>query len=107
MITSKQRAFLRSKGQTLEPIFQIGKQGVTPDVIAALDQALEARELIKITVLENCEELDGDAYAICDRICARTHAEPVQVIGRKMVIYRKAEKPKIELPKASKATGKK
>ncbi len=100
MITSKQRAFLRSMGQTLDPIFQIGKMGVSPDLIEALDKALEARELIKINVLENCEELDGDTYQLCDLVCARTHAEPVQVIGRKMVIYRKAEKPKIGLPKA-------
>ena len=49
-------------GQTLDPIFQIGKMGVSPDLIEALDKALEARELIKINVLENCEELDGDTY---------------------------------------------
>ncbi len=99
MITSKQRAFLRSMSATLEPIFQIGKQGITPDLIAAIDQALEARELVKINVLNNCEECDGDAYALCDIVAGRTQAEPVQVIGHKFTIYRKAEKPKIELPK--------
>ena len=67
-----------------------------------IDQALEARELIKINVLPNCEELEGDAYALCDVVAARTHAEPVQVIGHKFALYRRAEKPQIELPKAKK-----
>ena len=86
----------------MDPIFQIGKSGVTPELISAIDQALEARELIKINVLPNCEELEGDAYALCDVVAARTHAEPVQVIGHKFALYRRAEKPQIELPKAKK-----
>lgn len=99
MITSKQRAYLRGLGAALEPIFQIGKMGVSPDVIAAIDDALEARELIKIAVLNNCEECDGNPRKLCDIIIERTHAEPIQVIGHKMVIYRPAKKPKLELPK--------
>ena len=102
MITSKQRAYLRSLSAVMDPIFQIGKGGVTPELVNAGDQALEARELIKINVLPNCEELEGDAYALCDLVAARTHAEPVQVIGHKFVLYRRAEKPQIALPKTSK-----
>ena len=102
MITSKQRAFLRSMSATIDPIFQIGKQGVTPEVIQAIDQALESRELVKVNVLNNCEELEGDCYEICNMVAARTKAEPVQVVGHKFVIYRAAKKPKIELPKAKK-----
>ena len=97
MITTKQRAYLRSLGHQLTPIFQIGKQGVTPEVVEAISDALEARELIKITVLNNCEE---DVRDICEKIYSRTHSEPVQVIGRKFILYRAAKKPKIELPPA-------
>ena len=99
MLTAKQRAFLRSMGHDLTPIFQIGKQGVTPEVVAALDDALEARELIKITVLNNCEE---DIRDICEKISSRTHSDPVQIIGRKLILYRKSKDPKIELPLAKK-----
>ena len=102
MITSKQRAYLRSLAAVIDPIFQIAKGGVTPELVSAIDQALEARELIKINVLPNCEELEGDAYALCDLVAARTQAEPVQVIGNKFVLYRLTEKPQITLPKASK-----
>ena len=99
MITTKQRAYLRGLGSTLEPIFQIGKLGITPDVINAISDALEARELITIAVLNNCEECGGNIRAICEIITSRTHSDPVQVIGHKMVIYRAAKKPKIELPR--------
>ena len=99
MITTKQRAFLRGMGANLDPIFQIGKMGVTPDLVKAISDALEARELIKITVLKNCEECDGDPRALCEIITSRTHSDPVQVIGHKMVIYRAAKKPIIELPR--------
>ena len=103
MITSKQRAYLRQLSAMMDPIFQIGKQGVSPEVVQAIDDALEARELIKITVLNNCEELGGDPYELCNLVASRTHAEPVQVVGHRFVIYRASKKPKIELPKAKKA----
>lgn len=100
MITTKQRAYLRSLGHDLEPIFQIGKQGVTPEVVTAIDAALEARELIKVAVLNNCEE---DVREVCEKVYSRTHSEPVQVIGHKFILYRESKKPKIELPPAKKS----
>jgi RNA-binding protein len=99
-MTTKQRAYLRSLGHDLEPIFQIGKLGVTPEVVNAIDAALEARELIKVTVLNNCED---DVRDVCERVSSRTHSEPVQVIGHKFILYRAAKKPKIELPPAKRS----
>lgn len=99
MLTSKQRAYLRGLAQRIDPIFQIGKQGITPELVKAVDDALEARELIKISLLNNC---DDDIRECCDTLCARTHSDPVQVIGHRFVIYRTAKEPVIELPKAKK-----
>ena len=89
MMTSKQRAYLKSLAMTMEPIFQIGKSSLTP----------EARELIKINILKNCID-DGNQLAAM--LAERTHAEVVQVIGKKIVLYREAKdekKRKIVLPK--------
>ena len=96
MLTSKQRAYLMSLATNMTAIFQIGKASLTPEVIIAIDEALEKRELIKINVLKNCMD---DPNAIAEVIGERTHSEVVQVIGKKMVFYRPAKKPKIELPK--------
>ena len=97
-MTSKQRSYLKGIAMTTEPIFQIGKSSVTPELTAAIAEALEARELIKITVLKNC--LD-DGRSIAEVLAERTHSQVVQVIGKKIVLYRegKKEKKKIELPK--------
>lgn len=70
---------------TMDPIFQIGKSSVTPEVTSAIAEALEARELIKITVLKNC--LD-DGRSIAEVLAERTHSEVVQVIGKKIVLYK-------------------
>ncbi len=92
-MTSKERAYLKGLAMTMEPIFQVGKSGVTPEMIEAIDEALEKRELIKISVLKNCME-DGENAAAM--IGERTHSQVVQVIGRKIVLYRKSMKnPKI------------
>lgn len=97
MITSKQRAYLRSLANTIDPIFQVGKSGITPDLTQAISDALEKRELIKINVLNNCMISPRE---VCDILYERTHSEPVQVIGNKIVLYRKSkDKPSIELPK--------
>ena len=80
-MTSKQRAQLRSMANTLQPMYQIGKAGVTPAVTEQLDAALEARELIKITVLETAPESPKDTM---ETLAARLHAEPVQCIGISM-----------------------
>ena len=86
-MTSKQRAYLKGLAQTMEPIFQIGKNSLTPENTKAIAEALEARELIKISVLQNC--MDDPKEQV------------VQVIGKKIVLYKegKDEKKKIELPR--------
>ena len=97
-MTSKQRSYLKGIAMTTEPIFQIGKASLTPEITAAIDEALEARELIKISVLKNCLD-DGDSMA--EILAERTRAEVVQVIGKKIVLYRQAKdekKRKIVLP---------
>ena len=96
-MTSKQRTYLKGLAMTMDPIFQIGKSSVTPELTAAIAEALEARELIKITVLKNC--LD-DGRSIAEVLAERTRSEVVQVIGKKIVLYKegKKEKKKIQLP---------
>lgn len=95
-ITSKQRAYLKSVAQTVDPIFQIGKNGLTPEVTEAVLLALDAREMVKISVLNNCYE---DPREICQILSERTGSIPVQVIGKKIVLYKPAKKnPKIILP---------
>lgn len=97
-MTSKQRSYLKGIAMTTDPIFQIGKASVTPEMTAAIAEALEARELVKITVLKNC--LD-DGRSIAEVLAERTHSEVVQVIGRKIVLYKPAKdekKRKIVLP---------
>ncbi len=96
-MTSKQRAFLRKMASKLTPVVSIGKGSVTPEVVKSIGEALEARELIKVNVLDNC--LDDVRY-VAETSGERTRAEVVQVIGRKFVLYRpKKNKPIIELPK--------
>lgn len=98
-MTSKQRAYLKGLAMTLDPVFQIGKSSVTPELTAAIAEALEARELIKISILKNC--LD-DGRSIADVLAERTRSEVVQVIGKKIVLYKPAKdelKRKIVLPK--------
>lgn len=96
MINSKQRSYLRSLANTITPIFQIGKNGIEQNFINQLDGALEARELIKINV-RNSSELD--MKKVSDSICEALNCEGVQIIGKKLVLYRKSnEKPRIELP---------
>jgi RNA-binding protein len=97
MLTGKQRSYLRSMGNTIEPIVQIGKDGIDDGIINQIDEALEAREIIKITVLRNSLI---DAREACEEVCSETGADPVQVIGNRFIVYRRSkEKPIIELPK--------
>lgn len=96
MITGKQRAYLRSIGNTLTPIFQIGKNGVEEAFLNQLEEALEAREILKIKVLENSGLTAREAS---DFICERIGAEGIQAIGNKIVLFKQSsKKPKIELP---------
>ena len=98
-MTSKQRAYLKGLAMNLDPIFQIGKSSLTPEVTNAVAEALGARELIKLTVLKNCAD---DERELAQILSERTHSEVVQVIGKKIVLYKPAKdekKRKIELPK--------
>ncbi len=94
---SKQRAYLKSLAMNMTPILQIGKSSLTPELTQAVSEALEARELIKISVLQNCMD---DPKEMAQMIAERTHSEVVQVIGKKIVLYKegKDEKKKIQLP---------
>lgn len=97
-MTSRQRAYLKSLAMTMDPIFQIGKSSVTPELTAAISEALAARELIKLSVLQNCAD---EPKAIAEILAERTQAQVVQVIGKKIVLYKegKDDKKRIELPR--------
>ena len=100
MLTSKQRAALRAMAQQLEPIVQMGKEGIGPALCKQVDDVLEARELIKVTLQKGAPY---DTHEACDLLCAEVDAEPVQCIGRRFVLYRQAkdpEKRKIVVPRA-------
>lgn len=100
MITSKQRAYLRGLANTMTPIFQIGKNGIEPAFLKQVEEALEARELIKIKVLENSDLAARDAS---NEICNAIGCEGIQAIGSKIVLYKQSKKkPVIELPVAKK-----
>lgn len=98
MLSSKQRAYLKGLAVNEEPVIWLGKASLTPENTKNIDEALAARELIKIGVLKNCED---DPRAIADAAAERTHADVVQVIGKKIVLYRQgeADKRKIVLPR--------
>ena len=82
---------------TMDPILQIGKSSVTPEVTASVAEALEARELIKIHVLQNCAD---DVRQLAEILVERTHSQVVQVIGKKIILYKESKnKKRIELPK--------
>jgi len=91
MLDSKQRAYLRSLAQTTETIFQVGKGGVNENMAKQVSDALEARELIKLHVLETCELTPAET-AEC--LAVSSGAEVVQIIGKRFVLYRESEKHK-------------
>ncbi len=102
MLTSKQRAYLKSLAMKLDPVINVGKDSMTPGITDAVNEAIEANELIKVGVLKNCMD---DPREIAEMLAERTRSEVVQVIGKKIVLYRQAKKPedrKIVLPKAVK-----
>ncbi len=99
-LTSKQRAYLKSLAADLDPVFQIGKSTVTPEIVDAIAETFNTHELIKVTVLKNCME---DVSAAAIKVSERTRSELVQVIGRKFVLYKPfKDDPKIVLPKSKK-----
>lgn len=91
MLTSKQRSHLRGLANTIDPIFQVGKGGIGDNLIKQFNDALEARELVKATVLRNAEE---GVREICEEIAQKTGADVVQVIGSRFVLYKESEKHK-------------
>lgn len=99
MLTGKQKRFLRAQAHHLNAIFQVGKAGVTDALAEQLSLALEAQELVKVSILQNCEE---DRHTVAEQLAAATGSELVQVLGKTIVIYRRStQNPKIELPTSS------
>ena len=101
MLTSKQRAYLKSLAMELDPIILLGKASMTTENEKNVDEALAKRELVKVGVLKNC---DDDPREIAETLAEHTRSEVVQVIGKKIVLYRqgKDKNRRIELPKARK-----
>ncbi len=98
-MTSKQRAYLKKLASELDIVAQIGKAGVTPEAVNSIAEVLEARELIKIKVLKNCELLPIEVAVM---VANRTQSECVQVMGHKITLYKpasQAKQRKIKLPK--------
>lgn len=96
-MNSKQRAYLKSLASVLDPIFQVGKASLTPEFTEAIRESFNTRELIKIAVLKNCVD---DPSEIAGILADRTQAQVVQVIGKKIVLYKQnKDNPKIMLPK--------
>ncbi|MBO5789038.1 MAG: ribosome assembly RNA-binding protein YhbY [Clostridia bacterium] len=89
MLTGKQRSTLRAMANTMEPIFQVGKGGLTEEFCAGLDAALEARELVKVKVLDNS---GWTAREAADALSEAVEADVVSVIGSKFVLYRRSQK---------------
>ena len=97
MLTSKQRAYLRGLGTSCPAIMQVGKGGITENLLKTVSDALEARELVKLSVLENCNETPRE---ILDRLCDDLGAEGVACVGKKIILYRESvEKKTIILPR--------
>ena len=95
-MTSKQRAYLKGLAMNIEPVFQVGKSGLTPEITEAVLEAFNTRELIKLAVLKNCLEDPKEMAAV---IAERTHSQVVQVIGKKIVLYKEnKDHKKINLP---------
>ncbi|MHB8130384.1 MAG: ribosome assembly RNA-binding protein YhbY [Mobilitalea sp.] len=103
-MTTKQRAYLKSLAMTIDAIYQIGKSALTPEITQGVADALEARELIKINVLKSCA---NEPKELAQILSERTHSEIVQVIGKKIVLYRESkDKKKIVLPVEKKSKSK-
>lgn len=97
MLTGKQKRFLRSKAHHLNPIFQVGKGGVNDNMIKQIDEVLEARELIKVSILQNC---DDDRDTVAEQLSRGAKAELVQVIGNTIVLYKESrENKQLVLPR--------
>lgn len=96
MLTGKQKRYLRSEAHHLKPIFQVGKEGVNENMIKQIGEALEKRELLKVSILQNCME---DKDSVAEQLVNGTEAELVQIIGNSIVLYKESKENKhLELP---------
>jgi RNA-binding protein len=95
MLTGKQKRFLRGIGHDLKPVVRIGKNEINEALTAEVDAALATHELIKVRILESC---DMDRHEAADRLAKACGAETAQILGRTLLLYRKGDQPKIELP---------
>lgn len=92
MLTNKQRAYLKSKANGIESIFQVGKASVGDNMVTQIAQALKKRELIKISILQNC---DDDVRDVAEEIARQTEAEVVACIGKKAILYKENKDQKL------------
>jgi len=99
MLTGKQKRFLRGLGHDLKPVLMIGKNEVNESLTVEADAVLASHELIKVRILESC---DMDRHEVAEALAKSCGAEVAQVLGRTLLLYRKGEEPKIELPKEKK-----
>lgn len=96
MLTGKQKRYLRAEANQLKAIFQVGKDGVNENMVKQINEALEKRELIKISVLQNC--LD-DKHDVAEKLAAESEAYVVQIIGNNIILYKESmENKHIQLP---------
>ncbi|MUV39566.1 putative RNA-binding protein YqeI [Lentibacillus sp. JNUCC-1] len=96
MLTGKQKRYLRSHANQIKPIFQVGKTGVNDNMLTQISEALEKRELLKVSVLNNCLE---DKDVVAEQLSKGTGAEIVQIIGNNIVLYKESKENKqLELP---------
>ncbi|MFU0791400.1 ribosome assembly RNA-binding protein YhbY [Cerasibacillus sp. JNUCC 74] len=96
MLTGKQKRFLRAEANQLKPIFQVGKIGVNQNMVTQIEDALEKRELLKVSILQNCLE---DKTIVAEQLAEGTGAEIVQIIGNNIVLYKESKENKhIQLP---------
>lgn len=98
MLTGKQKRYLRGLGHDLKPVIQIGKNEINDALTAEADTALTTHELIKVRILESC---DMDRHAVAEALAKASGADVAQVLGRTLLLYRKGDEPKIELPAAA------
>lgn len=99
MLTGKQKRFLRSKAHHVTPVTQVGKGGISDNMIMQINMALEAHELIKVSILQNCEE---DKDTVAETLAERSGAELVQLIGKTVVLFKESVDHKsisLELPR--------
>lgn len=96
MLTGKQKRFLRAEANQLKPIFQVGKDGVNENMVKQINEALEKRELIKVSILQNCDE---DKKVVAEKLAQGTGGEVAQIIGKNIVLYKESmENKQITLP---------